>query len=247
MPNKFISIIAFIVISGTVALSQSLDIRAESGIGTFMMNDLKYFQEISIPDLGVNVESLSKFPPFFGYGISIVRNLKSGIGFGIASDYFSTGGTNYYEDYSGSYNLKILTHAFNIGTVFSIKNIKRKHLNSYFEIQQGLKLSRLSLSEELIVNDPILSSSFNLESTSWWIKPAYRVEYKFFDWLSAGAFLGVEINPKSNLHLKGNNDAILMNHDGGKVTINWTGLRAGLHLSFSISDRLPENILPIEF
>lgn len=247
MLNKFISIIACILISGTAALSQSLDIRAESGIGTFMMNDLKYFQGISIPDLGVNVESLSKFPPYFGYGISFVRNLKSWIGFGITSDYFSTGGTNYYEDYSGSYKLKILTHAYNIGTVFSIKNIKRKHLNSYFEIQQGLKFSRLSVSEKMIVTDPILSSSFNLESTSWWIKPAYRVEYKFFDCLSAGAFLGVEINPKSNLHLKGNKDAILMNNEGEKVTINWSGLRVGLHLSFRIPDGQPKNLLPIEF
>jgi hypothetical protein len=247
MPDKFISIIACILISGTAALSQSLEIRTESAIGTFMMNDLKNFQEISIPDLGVNVESLSKFPPYFGYGISIVHNLKSGIGFGITSDYFSTGGTNYYEDYSGSYKLKILTHAYNIGTVFTIKNLKRNHLNSFFEIQQGLKFSGLSMSEELIVNNPILSSSFNLVSTSWWIKPAFRVEYKFFDFLSAGAFLGVEINPKSNLHVKGNKDAILRNFEGEKVTINWSGLRAGLHLSFIIPDWQPKNLLPIEF
>lgn len=234
MVNKFISIISCFLISGTITLSQNLVIRAEYGVGTFLMQDLKDFQESIIPDLGVKVERLSKFPPYFGFGISFVLYINSGIGVGITSDYFSTGGTNYYEDYSGSYKLNLLTNAYNIGTVFSVRNITRKHLNTNFEIQQGIKLSKLSLSEKLIIKDiedPISSNSYNFESTSWWIKPVYRVEYKLFDFLSAGAFLGAEINLKSKLHLNSNHDAILLNKTGENVTINWSGFRLGLYLS----------------
>jgi hypothetical protein len=235
MLNRCISVIACLLISGTVALSQNLVMTTESGIGTFSMKDLKDFQVSILPDLGVKVESLSKFPPYFGYGISFVHYFNSGIGLGIASDYFSTGGTNYYEDYSGSYKLNLLTHAINIGTVFSIKNLRGKHLNTYFEIGQGLKFSRLSLSEKIVVIDPVSSVSRNFMSTSWWIKPVYKVEYKFFGFLSAGAFLGAELNLKSKLHLKGNDEAILLNKKGENVTINWSGIRFGLYLSGIIS------------
>lgn len=235
MQNRFISVIVCFLISGTVAFSQNLVFTAESGIGTYSMHDLKNFQVAAVPDLGVKVESLSKFPPYFGYGVSIVNYFNSGIGLGITSNYFSTGGTNYYEDYSGSYKFNLLTHAYNIGTVFSIRNLRGNHLNTYFEIGQGLKFSRLSLSEELVVIDPVLSVSYNFLSTSWWIKPVYRVDYMFLDCLSAGAFLGAEINPKSKLHLKGNHEAILLTNEGEKITINWSGIRFGLYLSVIIS------------
>ena len=126
MLNRLIPVIACFLISGTVAFSQILVITTESGIGTFGMHDLKDFQVAVLPDLGVKVESLSKFPPYFGYGVSILHYFNSGIGLGITSDYFSTGGTNYYEDYSGSYKFNLLTHAYNIGNGFLHKKFKRK-------------------------------------------------------------------------------------------------------------------------
>jgi hypothetical protein len=81
-------------------------------------------------------------------------------------------------------------------------------------------------------------------SSSYWIKPLYRVEYKLFDFLSAGAFLGAEINLKSKLHLEGDRSAILKNKEGENVTINWSGVRFGLYLSGNILHRKGKDILP---
>ena len=228
------------MISCTVVLSQNV-IRVGSGIGTFMMQDLRDFQVSLIPDIGVKIESLSKFPPWIGYDISFVRYNNSGLGFGITSDYFSTGGTNYYEDYSGSYKFNLIAQSYNLGMVFSIRNITGSHLKGYFEIQSGMKYSGLSISEKLVINNisnPLTSQSDKLESFSWWIKPVYRVEYKLFDFLSAGAFLGAEINPNSKLHLKGRPKANLMNGQGQYVNISWTGFRFGLFLSFNTSKKI---------
>lgn len=236
MLNKLITLISCFLIFSTVAFSQNLSVRAELGVGTFRMKDLKDFQASVLPDLGVNVESLSKFPPYYGFGFEVVSYFKSGIGIGFACDFFSTGATNYYEDYSGSYKLNMLTHAYDIGTIFSIRHLRRNHLNSFIEIGQGIKLSHLSLSEDLVVGSQVSSISYTFENTSWWIKPVYRCEYKIFNFLSAGAFLGPELNIKSKLHLKDIHDATLKNAEQD-VTIDWTGLRMGLNLSIEISYR----------
>jgi hypothetical protein len=240
MLNKLVSTICCFMISCTVVLSQR-SIRVGSGIGTFMMEDLKDFQVSLIPDLGVNVKSLSKFPPYFGYDLSSVRYNNSGLGFGITSDFISTGGTNYYGDYSGSYKFSIKTQSYNLGLIFSMRSFTGNHLKGYFEIHSGVKYSRLSISEKLVLKDisePLLSESLSLENFSWWAKPVYRVEYKLNDFLSAGTFLGVEINPNSKLHLKGSPKAFLTNENGQFININWTGFRIGLYISFNMVKKI---------
>jgi hypothetical protein len=217
-------------------MSQTAVIRGECGAGTFYMKDLKAFQTSMIPDLGVNVESISKFPPYYGYGLSLVYFINSKIGLGITGDFFSTGGRNYYKDYSGLYSFDLLTHAFNFGTVFSLSHVVGKHLNTYIEIQQGLKISKLKMSEKLTITDPIISESYDLQSTSWWIKPGYRIEFKLFKGISAGAFLGAEFNPGSILHLENIHDAVLTNKNGGRVKINWSGLRFGFYFAGRLTE-----------
>jgi hypothetical protein len=236
MSNKLIFIIPAFLIFGSVAMSQNGVIRGECGVGTFYMKDLKAFQTSMIPDLGVNIESISKFPPYFGYGLSLVYFINPKMGLGITGDFFSTGGRNYYKDYSGSYSFDLLTHAYNIGTVLSFTHITSSHLTTFIEIQQGVKISKLTMSEKIIITDPVMSESYDLKSTSWWIKPGYRIEFKLFKGFSAGAFLGAEFNPGSILHLESNRDATLRNKDGKLVHINWSGLRFALHFSGNLSD-----------
>lgn len=233
--KKSISIIIVFLICGSVALSQKTVLRTEAGIGTFYMRDLKLFQTSLIPTLGVDVKSLSSFPPYFGYGASFVRFFNSGIGVGLTSDFFSTGGRNYYKDYSGIYKLDLLTHAFNIGIVLSKKHFRGSHFNTYFEIQQGLKFSTLNISENLVVAVPITDTSYKLLSTSVWIKPGYRLEYKILKFLSIGTFIGGELNPKSKLHMESDRKAILSN-SVGNVTMSWSGFRFALYISGNFSD-----------
>jgi hypothetical protein len=231
MVNRFSFIVFFLLISVSAANSQKTFFRADCGLGTFSMKDLKSFQTSALPDIGVNVESISKFPPYFGYGITILYHFNSRIGYGFTADYYSTGGRNYYKDYSGSYSFDLLTHAWNIGAVSSFKHIESGSFTSFFEIRQGLKISRLKLKEELVITDPVMSQSYDLGSTSYWINPLYRVEYKLNHLFSLGAFVGVEYNPSSILRLTSNHDATLRNKAGDQVRIDWTGVRFGLSVS----------------
>jgi hypothetical protein len=235
MLNKAFHFILGFLIWGPVAHAQNVVVRAESGFGTFYMSDLKVFQSSLLPDLGVDVKTLSRFPGYYGYGVSLLYVFKSGTGVGFCSDIYSTGGRNYHKDYSGLYKLDILTHAYNVGTVLSKKLYEGKRLVSNIEIQQGLKFSKLTMNETMVVTEPVFDHTINLVSSSWWIKPGFRAEYKVFKFLSVGTFAGGEINLNGILHLKGNKDAVLQNQARQKVTINWSGLRVALSLSGNIT------------
>ena len=237
MHSKTSLFLIFLFGYGWSGFSQEFLCNADFGLGTFAMKDLKKYQQSVIPDLPVQVKSISEFPPYIGYGFSMVRFSKAGLGLGISGDFYSTGGRNYYEDYSGYYCFDLLTHAFNLGTVFSYKTNLGKHLIGFLEIQQGIKFSTMELNEKLVVQEPLYDETLNLVNTSWWIRPDMRIEYAFTKMIMAGILIGVEINPGGNLHLKDKSDAYLAFPSGDKVTINWSGLRFALSFSLNLASR----------
>jgi len=234
MLNKIMLLFVAFVISGTSVSSQQYFFRVEAGLGSFNMNDLKEFQRSYIPDLGVDIKAISSFPPYWGYGMSVVTVLKSRLGLGLTTELFSTGGRNYYGDYSGEYSFDLLTHAINFGVVTALKSTITSRQTLYIEVSQGVKISSLTLRERLFIVEEIFDESYRFFSTSWWIKPVLRYDFTFTKVISAGAYFGAEINPKSKLHLKENREAFLVDDDMQKVTINWSGVRCGIALSLNL-------------
>lgn len=235
MPFKPLFILFILLNFATVALSQENYLRVETQFGTFSMTDLKEFQERALPDLGVNIEKLSSFPPYIGYSISFLSYLNPGLGIGLTSEFFSTGGRNYYEDYSGSYKFDLLTHCFNIGTILTIINPLSENQNLNFEISQGLKISSLTLREAIFVSRPLTDEKIKLKSIGWWVKAGLRYEYTFFDYFTAGAFVGGEYNIGSKLESRENPNNYMFKENGDFVKINWTGFRAALSVSVDLS------------
>lgn len=229
-------LLLFIILNfATAALSQENYVRVETQFGTFSMTDLKEFQEGALPDLGVNIEKLSSFPPYIGYGISILSYLNPGLGIGLTSEFFSTGGRNYYEDYSGSYKFDLLTHCYNIGTLLTTINSLSENQCLNFEISQGLKISSLTIREAIFVSQPLTDEKIKLRSLGWWVKAGLRYEYTFFDYFTAGAFIGGEYNIGSKLESSENPNTYIVKENGDFVKINWTGFRAALSVSVDLS------------
>lgn len=233
MRNKVLIILAFSWTVMIEALPQSIVFRFEPMYGTFAMKDLKKFQTSAIPDIGVKIESISKFPPYFGFGASLLYVGNSGFGIGATADYYTTGARNYYEDYSGSYRFDLLATCYDLGLVTDLGTGNIGPVATWFEIAGGWKISKMEMMEEVVLTEPVASDSYHLASGSIWLRPGFRVDYNIIDIFSIGAFVGGELNFKSKLHLPKNREAYLRNADGGSVKIDWTGVRLGLHVSAS--------------
>lgn|GEM_PF-1740830 len=216
-------------------LSQGNVFRFESQVGTFSMTDLKDFQERLMPDLGVNVEKVSSFPPYVGFGLSWLTRLNQGMGLGLTSEFFSTGGRNSYEDYSGYYKFDFLVHCFNLGTIITFKNELGGGQRINFEVLQGLKISSLTLREMIFISEPVSDEKLGFKSRSWWIKAGLRYEYDFLDYFTAGVFVGGEYNIGGKLESKENPNNFIFKENGEYVRINWSGLRAGISLAADLS------------
>jgi hypothetical protein len=233
MLNKIILVLVVAVFFEAPALSQKAVLRAEVGRGSFNMNDLKFFQNSYDPYLGVDLNTVS-FPAYWGYGFSVLSYLKSGFGLGVTSELFSTGGSNYYSDYSGTYNFELLTRAMNFGIISSLKIKVADHHTIIPEVSQGIKFSILNAHESLFIYSEIFSYDYEFYSSSYWLKPVIRYEYSFTRVIAAGAYFGGEFNPRSNLHLKYVDEVYLTDEDKNKISINWSGIRFGLHFSINL-------------
>lgn len=235
MSNKLTRVLFLLLSIHIAGLSQENYLNLETQFGTFSMTDLKNFQEGVLPDIGVNVESVSSFPPYVGYGVSFLSYVNSDFGIGLTTEFFSTGGRNYYEDYSGYYKFDMLTHCFNIGSLFSFRNQLGSDQYLNFELHQGLKISSLTLRETIFVTEPLTDQKMGFKSLSWWIKGGFRYEYTFFDYFKAGAFAGGEFNIGSRLESKDSHGNYLLREYNEFARINWTGFRAALSLSVDLA------------
>jgi hypothetical protein len=236
--NKGLTILIFISASTLSAISQSLSFKTDIGVGTFYMVDLKDVLSTSKPDLGVEIKTVSNFPPYFGYCLSMICYTGKGFGAGPVLDFYSTGGRNYYEDYSGSYSLECIAKALDVGLVFDFLSYSNNRNKVYVEVQTGMKFSTLDVNEKLMVTKILSDETSQFVNISYWLKPGFRYEFSVFKFLSAGAFLGGELNPKGILHLKDNKETHIINSSGNNVTISWTGIRASLSLSFNLDTKV---------
>jgi hypothetical protein len=233
MLNKIILVIVAAAFLQASALSQKYVVRAEIGRGAYNMNDLKSLLNSNDPYLGVDLKTVS-FPAYWSYGFSVLSYLDSGFGLGVTSELYSSGGNNYYADYSGTYKFELLTQSMNFGVISSYKIKIADHHSILLEISQGIKFSNLSESESLFIHSEIFSYCNRYFSNSYWLKPVIRYEYSLTRSISAGAYFGGEFNPRSDLHLKYVGDVLLTDPQQNEVSINWTGIRFGLHFSVNI-------------
>lgn len=202
------------------------------GYGTYQLTDLRTFQKQSIPDIGVDVESVSSFPAYYNYQLSVLYYLKGKWGIGATGSFFSTGGRNHYADYSGFYKLDMLIDAKNAGLVFNRKIVLLTDWYLIPEISSGVKWSNLKLNEDITVFSETETTDYILNSFGWWIEPRLRMCYQPFSFIMIGTSVGYEYNLPSKNHLAGDKDRYIMLENQKNMKIGWSGMRYLLSLSF---------------
>jgi hypothetical protein len=232
MANKILLIIVTSVIFWQELSAQHFVFRPEFLCGTFDMRELKVLQKSILTSQGVEPKTLSSFPPYFGYGLSMMYAMRSGLRLGLTSDFISTGARNYYADYSGSYKYDLLVRSYNIGLIASKGISLSKKQTLYLEMEGGIKSSYLDNAEKLVVNQMGFDNKNSYKGYSYWIKPLIIYDISILRNISLGAFAGAEFNPKS-YPLDQYGDPLVDRYKH-KISINWTGLRIGLNCSFHI-------------
>jgi len=215
----------------TGALAGNFEVVLSAGKGTYALSDLRSFQQNSLPDLGVGVESVTTFPPYYFYQLSGCYYINGKWGIGATGAFFSTGARNHYEDYSGYYKLDLLVNAQNAGLLFNRKFSIGKGLSFIPEIASGIKMSNLSLDEELKVYPDSVGTSMQVVSIGFWAEPRIRMLYQPLPFMGIGFSAGYELNLPSKNSLRENRNQFLMGSDNRNVKLGWSGVRASLNLS----------------
>jgi hypothetical protein len=230
--NRIILLLILVNLVYTELFSQHIILRPEFSYGTFNMNETKVLLNTRPIYIGPEPKTLSSFPSYYGYGLSVINSFGQRFALGLTGDFYTTGGRNYYADYSGSYSYDLLVSSVNLGIVagYGIPFAKRHKLG--LELTGGKKFSFLKEEEKLVLSTNGYDNSYYFRGGSLFIKPVIRYDFSIAEILSVGAYFGAEYNPKSYPHDKNNN--YLEDYLHHKISINWSGIRFGLHCSLKL-------------
>ena len=237
--NKTLTIIILNVLAFTVS-GQNILIRPWTGIGTYAMNDLKAIQKELQNINDIPLKGTDNYPPFICFGLDLIPVLTKNFGLGFTSSYHSTGARNHYADYSGSLTEDFLVNDLNLGIDGIVTKIISKNLLLSGEIKSGIKFTKLQSKSSLKLFEQNETENQSFKSESWWIEPQINIEKLLIKNIYFYIFLGYEFNTNGTLFLTSNRDLYLQINNS-KASANWSGLRAGLGLSFKIKTKKPES------
>ncbi len=207
---------------------QQIEFRPQVGIGTYSMSDLKGLLKESVTNSQIGLKTTENFPAYTFYSLDVIHAISPKFGFGITSGFYSTGGRNHIADYSGSYREDIKVNAINVGLLASFKDTLINHFFYGIELGSGIKFSNMSVETDLNISDYENLTNYDLRSLGWWIEPQLRFGRIFFRKFTCSVFGGYEFNLKSSMKLKGNSQ------NNSTAKIDWTGIRAGISLSYKL-------------
>lgn len=226
--KKIVSVV-FLTAALLTARGQATEFRAEAGIGTYSMSDLKTLLAQSVKYSSLGIKTTEDFPSYVFYGVDIIQYVSPKVGVGIASGFYSTGGRNHLADYSGSFREDIKVNSVNLGLLTCYKEPLGNHFFGQLEVSSGIKFSNILIEDELRLYETTQDTSYDCRSEGWWIKPQIRIG-RTFKSISIAAFAGYEYNLKSKIKLRQNPDYTL------NPKIDWSGLRAGISISYIKKD-----------
>ncbi|NLO02902.1 MAG: hypothetical protein GX126_11415 [Bacteroidales bacterium] len=212
----------------------NLKVSIDGGYGTYQFDELKQFQTDLLkfyPDLPV--KAVEQFPGFINYSASIEYRVYKNLWLGLNGGYFTTGGRNHIEDYSGEYRLDIPASGKRLGGQLSYMFPTDKKIKPFVRLKGGVLFSTVKTEEYFVVHDvDSTSTNYKFKGTSFWGEPSVGLAYepvkKLFVYLNAG----YQFDWKGELYKNG--DEPLLFQSGDHVRVNWSGLKLSLGVSFSI-------------
>jgi hypothetical protein len=203
------------------------------------MSDMQAMQQVLTTDMtsiGVPAKITESYPSFWGYQIGVLVPLQRSDDFEFLTggflDYTSTGGRVHYQDYSGEYRADQVADAYSPGILGDF----REHLSANFDIDYQLSArmiySKLSSTVLLHAGNALIEQNLDFHATSGAIEPAITPTY-IFGRLRAGVSLSYMAEFTSSLESDEIPDAFLVDRNGKKLSLDWSGVRFGLVMGFT--------------
>lgn len=204
-----------------------------STFSTYSMNDLKEFQQDYIESSGVELKTVTSFPPYFGFGIEIGKVTTPTFSIGFLMGYNSTGGRVDYQDYSGKVRMDQLLHCFSLGTIV------RSRINQSNTWPLSISLAgtwvhtRMGINSEVIIGDMNQVDGIDVYSNNFGLHPALVLRRDINSLIFVQASAGYEVQFSGKVFVKDNQDAYLTTSSGDPLQIRWDGLRLNLGLGIN--------------
>jgi hypothetical protein len=212
-----------ILTNSLLTIAQHSFILPEVSYSTFNMSQMKSFQNSYISQSGLPLQSVTTYPSYWGYNISLGLRTGDRSSFGLTYNSTSTGGRADYEDYSGSATTDFLMSCFSIGIFHQHKINQSNSWPLYLYYSGSWIKTNMNVVESLTLGTQSQSRQTSFYSNNYGIRPALLLRKpinSFFFQLG----VGYEFQFTGKLYLSDNKNAYLQNN-GENVTAQWGGLR----------------------
>jgi len=214
----------FLILILTTLKGQQIEIRPSVGMGAYAMSALKDLMQQAVIGLPFNVKTTENFPAYAFYQLDLVFYSEQNLGWGFTSGFYSTGARNHYADYSGYYKEDLNVSSVNLGIMASQKMSLGHQWQGYFEFATGIKYTNITYLGEIQVGEEMSNQDIEDKCQGWWATPQLRFGRQVYKNFGLSVFAGYEFMLNKNLKSK--------NGWYGGPEIDWSGLRAGVSLSF---------------
>lgn len=216
----------------SIAYTQNIKIGMQTGLGSYKMDELKWFTSSIYKSLPFQAKIISNYPSYIYYKPSIVLSYNNlSLGFQIAQ--YSTGSRISSKDYSGEYlfDTKINGTALGYYIDFGGFSVFKKFKISPF-LESGIIFSEFKLKEYFTLNSvEITNSTFKLKSKNYYSSVGFKIEYTISKLFCAEINSGYSVQ-YGKINLKTDQGgSIHGNH--GDIQPSWEGLQTGFALFFT--------------
>lgn len=218
------------------SFSQYSDFGVQIGLGSFIMAEFKSLNEMVQSSLPFETKVTNNFPMNIVYKIYSHVTYNNNIGLGLKYSFSSSGSIISREDYSGSYYFKNQVNFQSPGIIIDYSFITSSKVKIIVYNELGWEFSRSKMHENLTLN-PLVQEDINkYRSVNIFTEPGFRVVYPYNDKINLGFFAACLIDSNSQIKESTTTFKVeeLYDFSHGDYSLNWSGLRLGLSVSFTI-------------
>ncbi len=218
------------------------EIIVTSGVGTYLMSDLKEVQKLLIDNSDIPLQITSSFPAYYNY--SIRYGSKSDVvSEGITAGFMSTGARSSLADYSGYIYSDINCQAFYLGGYYQKGFYNAFFLQRFIEFGYNVNLSfivsNINMIDELNLydnsqenNDFVQTNKYRLNAIGIYTDPSFYARYMFSKRFGVELNAGGAISLSSPIYYKSIRNYILVYVE--KRFVNWSGLRLSAGIVYKL-------------
>ena len=230
--RRFVKLSILLTIITQFLSAQEIQFGFGSGIGTYIMSDLKNLNNKISKGTSFETKTVSDFPPYWYYRPSLILK-GTNFGFGLCYNFESTGSRISSKDYSGEYRFDMKINA-NTPCIYAEYDIPLfNNFKVGFYSLAGLVFTNLTMNEYLRVNDSTLTNStYKFDVFNEILEPGIEINYKIM-------FIGLKLNVGYLFQAK--DDAFSNDQTGNSninlntVKSNWNGYRIGLSIFYNLA------------